>query len=118
MVFPLRSIQQGDETVETTGGYRCKMVDISEDGCAVMVGGRAKPGLPVKVQTQIGDEDVVLNGTIRGVSQKPNRNVSVLHIQATPPSAPMKNTILTYVYGIFKEENSRSRMGSARTSGG
>jgi c-di-GMP-binding flagellar brake protein YcgR len=107
-LFPLRSIDEASEDWETTGGYRCRFVDISEDGAAVMVGGRAKPGLPVKLQTELYDKAVVLSGIIKGVTYKQNKNVSVLHIQARPTSPSMKNLILTYVYGIFKEPEKRT----------
>lgn len=115
-LFPLRSIQQADETYEQSGGYRCKFVDISEDGCAVMVGGRGKPGLPVKVQTEIGDSKIVMNGTIRGVTHKPNKNMSILHIQAVAPSPQMKNKILTYVYGIFSSTDKQGNMASVSSA--
>ncbi len=103
-LFPLRSIEQANETVEKAGGYRGKMVDISEDGAAIMVGGKAKPGLPVKIQTRVNDRDVVLNGTVKGVSFKQKQNVSVLHVEAKPPSRHTRNIILTYVYNIFRDE--------------
>ncbi len=115
-IFPLRSIQQADETYETTGGFRCKMVDISEDGAAVIVGGRAKPGLPVKIQTEMDEEQVVIAGVIKGVNFRQNKNVSVLHIEAVPPGPQMKNKILTYVYGIFAESKRRSLLN--RTAAG
>lgn len=102
-LYPLKSIEHAHEDWETTGGYRCKFVDISEDGAAVLVGGRAKPGLPIKVQTELLDKPVILSGVIKGVTYKQKNNISVLHIQANPPSPSMKNTILTYVYGIFKD---------------
>jgi c-di-GMP-binding flagellar brake protein YcgR len=114
-IFPLRSIQQADEAYETTGGFRCKMVDISEDGAAVIVGGRAKPGLPVKIQTEIDEEQIVMSGVIKGVNFRQNKNVSVLHIEAVPPGPQMKNKILTYVYGIFAESKKRSLLSRAAT---
>ncbi|MFW5684840.1 MAG: PilZ domain-containing protein [Spirochaetota bacterium] len=112
-LFALRSINETNEEYENTGGYRCRFVDISEDGAAVMVGGRAKPGLPIKLQTELNDKPVVMSGIIKGVTYKQNKNVSVLHIQARPPSPAMKNTILTFVYGIFKEPE--KRRGAARS---
>ncbi len=104
MLFPLRSIKEANEDVSRSGGYRCKMVDISEDGAAAIVGGRAKPGLPVKIQTEIHNTPIVMCGTIKGVTYKESKNVSILHIQANTPSAPIKNTILTYVYDIFADD--------------
>jgi len=107
-LFPLSSIQSTDEDRETTGGYRCRFVDISEDGAAVMVGGQAKPGIPVKLQTEILDKTVILSGIVKGVTFKQNKNVSILHIQAKEPSPSMKNAILLYVYGIFKNPEPRA----------
>lgn len=106
-LYALRTIEESSEEAETSGGFRCRFVDISEDGAAVMVGGRAKPGLPVKLQTELLDNIIVMNGIIKGVTFKQQKNVSILHIQAKPPSPAMKNTILTYVYGIFKEPETR-----------
>lgn len=114
MLVPLRSIEQANEDVERVGGYRCKMVDISEDGAAVLVGGKAKPGIPVKVQTTLNGNDVVLNGTVKGVTFKQKKNVSILHIQARPPSTRMRNTILTFVYSIFRDDRP-AKMRSAPT---
>lgn len=102
-LFPLRSIEERNEEWETTGGYRCRFVDISETGAGVMVGGQAKPGLPVKIQVELLDKPMVMCGIIKGVTYKQNKNVSILHIQGAPPTPQMKNTILTFVYNIFKE---------------
>jgi c-di-GMP-binding flagellar brake protein YcgR len=111
-LYPLRSITESTEESEGVGGYRCRFVDISEDGAAVMVGGRAKPGLPIKLETEIQDQVIMMSGIIKGVTYKQNKNVSILHIQAKLPSPGMKNTILTYVYGIFKEPERRTSAAS------
>ncbi len=103
-LFPLQSIQQGTEDIERAGGYRGKMVDISESGAAVMIGGKAKPGMPLKIQTRVNGRDVVLIGVVKGVTFREKKNVSILHVQAKPPSTLMRNAILTYVYNIFRDE--------------
>ena len=54
---------------------------------------------------------MVMSGVIKGVTFKQSKNVSILHIQAVPPSGPMKNLILTYVYGIFREPNAQAAPG-------
>ncbi len=115
-LFPLQSIEQAHEDWDTTGGFRCRFVDISEDGAAVMVGGRAKPGLPVKLQTELFDKPMIMSGIIKGVTFKQSKNVSVLHIQAQSPSPSMKNTILMYVYGIFKDPEKRTAARTANQS--
>jgi c-di-GMP-binding flagellar brake protein YcgR len=113
LLFPLRTINQANETVESAGGYRCKLLDISEDGAAVAIGGRAKAGLPVKIQATLDEETMVLCGVIKSVDFKQRNNASVLHIQAQPLSISMRIRILTYVYGLFREGESKTRLGSS-----
>lgn len=107
-LYPLRAIESANEQVEKRPGYKCKVLDISEDGAAVVVGGKAKAGLPVKIQTRLGSETVILCGTVKSANYKQKNNVSVLHIHAVKPSASMRIKILTYVYRLFgkgEEEN-------------
>jgi hypothetical protein len=103
-LYPLKSIADANEMVEESRGLRCRMKDISEDGAAVMVGGRTKAGLPVKVQAAIGDTMVVICGVVKGVNYQGKKNVSLLHIQATTPGVVMRNTILSYVYNLFGDQ--------------
>lgn len=100
-LYPLKTADQANEEIETSQGLRCRLVDISEDGAAVLIGGRAKVGLAIKLQFELVDHTIVLNGIIKGVNYDMNKNRSLLHIQAFPPSHYMKNNILTYVYNVF-----------------
>ena len=100
-LIPLASISQANEDV-STGGYRCKLIDISEDGAAVAIGGRAKAGVPVKIQTRLNEETVVMSGIIKSVTFKQKNRASILHIEAEPLSLPMRIKVLTYVYGLFE----------------
>lgn len=107
-LYPLKAIGQANETVETRSGYRCKLLDISEDGAAVVIGGRAKAGLPVKIQSEVAGEIVVLSGVVKSVNFKQKTRASILHIQARAPSVPMRVKILTFVYGLFDEAETKS----------
>jgi hypothetical protein len=62
----------------------------------------------VKLQTTLGDSEVILCGTVKGVTYKEKQNLSVLHIEAVPPSQRMKNRIHTFVYGIFGKGDSNA----------
>ncbi|MFP4364016.1 MAG: flagellar brake protein [Spirochaetia bacterium] len=104
-LFPLKTIDQANEEESTAPGLRCRLVDISEDGAAVLIGGRAKVGLPIKIQTPLGSETIVMSGTVKGVTYDQKRNQSVLHVQAVPPSLPMRNKILAFVYNIFNDRD-------------
>ncbi len=102
-IYNLPSIDSANETLERTPGLRARMVDISEDGCALLVGGKAKVGLPLKIQFTLTDHPLVMCGIIKGISFDQTKNRSLLHIQAVPPSLKIRNKILSYVYNIFEE---------------
>lgn len=109
-LFPLRSLSMANETVESNGGFRCKLIDISEDGAALAIGGRAKAGLPVKIQARLDDETVVLCGTIKSVNFKQKNRASILHLEAVTPSVSMRVKILTYVYGLFSAAEAKTKL--------
>ncbi|MCL2294218.1 MAG: PilZ domain-containing protein [Spirochaetes bacterium] len=93
-----------NEAAEKTSGIKCMLLDISEDGAAILIGGKAKAGISVKVQTKLSGEEVVMSGIVRGVNFNPNKNQSVLRLKAFPLSFTMKNKILGYVYGLFPDK--------------
>ena len=103
-VYPLKSIQEANEMEESAKGLRCRLLDISEDGACLMVGGRTKAGLPIKIQFELSDRIVVMCGLVKGVSYDQKKNVSLLHVQAVPLSSKTRNHILTFVYNIFGEQ--------------
>lgn len=117
-LFPLKAVNQGTEKIES-GGYRCKLIDISEDGAALAIGGRAKAGLPVKIQADLNGDVVALIGTIRSVNFKQKNNVSILHLQAQMPSSTMRVRILTFVYQLFSEGETKTALSAraAKTKG-
>jgi c-di-GMP-binding flagellar brake protein YcgR len=102
-LFPLKTIDGANEMPESSRGLRCRLADVSEGGAAILIGGKAKVGLPIKVQFSIGDAVVVLCGVVKGLNFDQKKNRSLLHLQATPPSAAARNRILVYVYNLFGE---------------
>ncbi|OHD11442.1 MAG: pilus assembly protein PilZ [Spirochaetes bacterium GWB1_48_6] len=100
-IYNLSSIENANELVEQTAGLRARLVDISEDGCALLVGGKAKVGLPLKVQFTLTDHSLLMSGIVKGITFDATKNRSVLHIQSIPPSLRTRNEILSYVYNIF-----------------
>ncbi|MBA7579685.1 hypothetical protein ES708_21561 [subsurface metagenome] len=101
LVYPLKSIGLANEMVEETKGLRCRLKDLSEGGAALLIGGRTKVGLPLKIQFTLSEAAVVMNGIVKGITYNGKRNTSILHIQAVPPSTIIRNKILTYVYNLF-----------------
>lgn len=107
-IYHLKHLNLANETIEATPGYKARMVDLSEDGCALLVGGKAKVGLCMKAQFKLGEETLTMAGTIRGITFDEKKNRSVLHMQAIPPSDRTRNAILTYVYDIFDERKDKA----------
>ena len=103
-VYPLKSIQEANELEESAKGLRCRLIDISEDGACLMIGGRTKAGLPIKVQFELVDRIVVMCGLVKGVSYDQKKNLSLLHMQSVPLGVNTRNHILTYAYNIFGEQ--------------
>lgn len=122
-LYPLKTIDESNENVEASSGYRGRMLDLSEDGFAVIVGGRAKAGLPLKIQFNLSGVTLVMCGVVKAVTLNQRNNQSTLHVQAVKPSEPIRIHILTYVYGIFKDEGrmespARSRVPETSSRGG
>ncbi len=107
-VTPVRAPEEVDPTPVGAGGYRCRMVDISEDGAALYVGGRAKAGINLRIETAIDEHPVVLAGTVRTASYDRSRHLTLLHIQAEVTDLVMKNRIRAYVFGIARPGRSGS----------
>ena len=105
-VYPLKSIQEANELEESAKGLRCRLLDVSEDGACLMVGGRTKAGLPIKIQFELSERMIVMCGLAKGVNYDQKKNVSMLHVQAVPLSVKTRNAISTFVYNIFSEQNS------------
>ena len=66
-LHPLSSINNANEFEESGSGLRCRLIDVSEDGAAALVGGRAKVGLAVKLQFALTTSMIVMCGVVKGV---------------------------------------------------
>jgi len=104
-IYPLRTINEANENLIEEKGLRSRLLDLSEDGAAILIGGRAKVGLPLKVQFFLDDSAVVMCGVVKGVNFDEKRNRSTLHLQAVPLSPRLRNKVLAYVYNLFGERD-------------
>ena len=105
-LYPLQSTASVNNRLETGPGLRCRLIDISEDGAAILVGGRAKVGMVVKSQFSLNDEPMAMCGIVKGVTFNQKKNQSILHMQALVVSPVTKNKILSFVYNLFGEQES------------
>ncbi len=110
-LYLLKRIEGAFEKPEREPGLRSRVDDLSEDGFAVTIGGRAKPGLQVKVQFSLEGRQIVMSGIVRNVDYDVEKNRSTLHVEAVQPSPRTRNAIRSYVYRI-RAENGSSALAS------
>jgi c-di-GMP-binding flagellar brake protein YcgR len=103
MLYPLRTLGDTDEKPEASAGLRSRIIDLSEDGAAILIGGKAKVGIIIKVQFLLGESSIILSGVVKNINYDQKKNRSILHLQAQPLSLIMQNRVLEYVYNIFGE---------------
>jgi c-di-GMP-binding flagellar brake protein YcgR len=116
-IYPLSSLETATESNENRKGLRCRLEDLSEDGAAVRIGGKGKVGMNIKLEFELPDRRIIMNGTVRGVNYNVKTNQSVLHVQAVPLSPPARNRILIYVYNLFGEREMDNGKKSVRKTG-
>ncbi|MDR0998186.1 MAG: PilZ domain-containing protein [Treponema sp.] len=100
-------MEPGEEPgqVEPAPGAKCFLEDLSDSGCAVIIGGKAEPGLRIKVQFAVNNSPVCMSGTVRSVDFKEDINRSTLHIEADPLPIKVRNRILGEVFGMMSDED-------------
>jgi c-di-GMP-binding flagellar brake protein YcgR len=86
--------------VETVPGIRCFMEDLSDTGCAVIIGGQAAAGMRIKVQFALNGTPICMSGTVRSVDYKEVLQRSLLHVEADPLPLYAQNKILGEVFGM------------------
>jgi len=106
-LYLLKRLEGAYEKPERVPGLKCVVQDLSEDGVSVLIGGRAKVGLLVKAQFYIGDDQIVVSGTVRGAEYDATKNQSLLHVEAVVPSPRMRNMILSHVYNVGPGDTGR-----------
>ncbi len=116
-LYLLKRIEGAYEKPESVPGLRAMVQDLSEDGAAVAIGGKAKPGLQVKLQFGLEERSVVMSGTVRSVDFDAEANRSVLHVEAVKPSPRMRNAIRSFVYNIREDEQDGPRGASVPQGG-
>ncbi len=98
-LYLLKRIEGAFEKPELQPGLRSRLVDLSEDGFALLIGGKAREGILVKAQFALGTRQIVMSGTVKSVDFDRTANQSTMHVEAVPPSPRMRNALRSYVYG-------------------
>ncbi len=90
--------------IETSGGYKCLLEDISESGALIRIGGRGHPNTKLKIQFNINNKLIIMLGTVRNVEFNAEINQSRLHFECIHIDEHMKNEILSFVYNTLPQE--------------
>jgi hypothetical protein len=111
-LYPLKSLELVDDLMEADPGLVCLIVDISEDGAAIQIGGRGRKNLPFKLQFKIREEYVVVAGLVKRLRYDASEDLSTLHVEFVPQSESTRMIINSYVYDI---DRSRAKAEEERT---
>lgn len=102
-LFIIKSNVVDYAAVETQGGYKCLIEDISEAGAQIRIGGKGVPNVQIKLQFTIQNMLILMFGVIRTVEYNEKLNESILHFECIHIDPAMKNEVLSYVYNILPE---------------
>lgn len=121
-LYPLKSLKMSSSGPESKPGLRCIVQDLSEDGAAILIGGKGVENMYCKLQMDLFGKIAVLRGIVRTVDYDRARNLSVIHIQADEPDEQSRYLILSFVYDIYRadqplNENPLSSMAPAGNDG-
>ncbi len=106
LMFPLKSETEFNSKYENSGGVKCTVCDISEDGAMFYVKGKAAKNVRMKLQFMIGKTHIVMCGKIVRFIYDETSRKSRVHFQCDKIGQNAKNKILSYVYNIAVEDNS------------
>lgn len=89
--------------IETKSGYKCLILDISESGAMIKIGGKGVENIQIKLQFTIQKMIIVMFGIVRTVEYNEQENLSILHFECTHIEQAMRNEILSFVYNTLPE---------------
>lgn len=104
-LFVVRDGENDESAVETRGGYRCRLEDISEAGALVRIGGKGVPNVRIKLQFNIRTMLIVMSGVVRTVEFIGEKGQSLLHFECTHIEPEMRNEVLAFVYKMLPDSD-------------
>ena len=96
---------QASYNIEMNPGLKCFIEDLSDSGCAILIGGQGAVGLRIKVQFILNNKPVCISGTVRSMDYNEETNKSLLHTEADPMPLGTRNHILGEVFGMLPEDD-------------
>lgn len=102
-LFIIRKPVENYTEIETKNGYKCLILDISESGAMIKIGGKGVENIQIKLQFTIRKMLIVMFGIVRTVEYNQNENISILHFECIHIDQTMRNEILSFVYNTLPE---------------
>ena len=91
------------EKSSVSKGIKCRVKDISDGGCAVLVGGRAEDTFKLILQFSIDKIQINIVGVVTKIEYNEDDNTSILHIQSDVIPLDIRNVIRCVVFGIIDD---------------
>lgn len=92
------------DVIQSTGGYKCLLEDISESGSLIRIGGKGVSNVQVCLQFNIHSTLIAMYGVVRTAEYNEQENQSLLHFECIHIQPTMKNTVLSFVYNTMSQE--------------
>ena len=106
--FPLRSLDEANDTPDSASGRGCMIVNLSEDGAALQVEWRGRKNQAFKLHFKVNEEMIIAAGAVKRVHYKSADDESILHVEFLPPSINTRMALLSYVFDIGRRRASAS----------
>ena len=103
-LYPIMNEEEAGR-IETVPGLHCFLDDLSDTGCAVSTGGKAKANMRLKVQFVLNNVVVCMSGTVRSVQFKEAQNRSLVHIESDQLPIEVRNQILGEIFGMLPDDD-------------
>ena len=87
-----------------SNGIKCRLKDLSDDGCAVLVGGKAEKTFKLILQFSIDKMQINMVGTVTKIEYNEDDNTSILHIQSDVMPLDIRNIIQCVGFGIIDDD--------------
>lgn len=111
-LFLLTDVQNAlDDEEKGEEGLRCQILDISEGGMSVLIGGKVSDQFGFKVKVRVGPLIVVMVTRLVHSDYHQGKDVSLIRLKGINRSLVMRNRISAVVYGVGlnKEETTDER---------
>ena len=102
--FIYKNRKEAFESPQDIHGLKCQVIDISEGGASVIIGGISPPHAIVCIKVVINNVEIMITTRLVGHIHDKERHVSLLRLKTIAQSVVMQNRISSLVYDIHVAE--------------